>query len=47
MPKNLDYKSLAPIMCAGITTFTPIDYYVKPGDKVAVLGLGGLGHFAL
>ena len=34
-------------MCAGMTTFTPMKKYVKKGDKIAVLGMGGLGHFAV
>ena len=47
LPSNLDYKSIAPIMCAGITTFTPIHEWVKKGQRVAVIGCGGLGHFAV
>lgn len=47
LPSNLDYKKIAPIMCAGITTFTPMFGNVQKGDKVAILGCGGLGHFAL
>ena len=43
----MDYKEIAPIMCAGITTFTPMHGNVKKGDRVAILGCGGLGHFAL
>lgn len=34
-------------MCAGITTFVPLIENVKKGDKVAVLGCGGLGHFGI
>lgn len=34
-------------MCAGITTFVPLFYNVKKGNRVAVLGFGGLGHFGL
>ena len=38
----------APLLCAGITTYSPLKYAnVKPGDKVAVAGLGGLGHMAV
>jgi alcohol dehydrogenase (NADP+) len=34
-------------MCAGMTTFKPLYEYAKKGERVAVLGVGGLGHFAL
>ena len=46
IPDNLDFYKIAPIMCAGITTFVPLKRYCKKGDRVAVLGFGGLGHFA-
>src|SRR5205823_7912508 len=39
---------LAPLMCAGITTYSPLRQFgCKPGDQVAVVGLGGLGHMAV
>lgn len=44
---GMDLNTIAPIMCAGMTTFTPMNKYVKKGDKIAILGMGGLGHFAL
>lgn len=47
LPKNLDEKKIAPIMCAGITTFLAINKNVKEGDKVGIIGCGGLGHFAI
>ena len=47
MPSNLNPKEIAPIMCAGITTFTPMFEHCKKGDWVAILGCGGLGHFAI
>lgn len=48
IPKNLDLAGAAPLLCAGITTYSPLRYVnVKKGDKVAVLGLGGLGHMAV
>src|SRR5262249_30622232 len=38
----------APLLCAGITTYSPLRHFgVKSGDKVAVVGLGGLGHMAV
>jgi len=46
--KKLDLAGVAPLLCAGITTYSPLKYAnVKPGDKVAVAGLGGLGHMAV
>uniref|UniRef100_UPI001A9E6676 zinc-binding dehydrogenase n=1 Tax=Pseudomonas sp. 51_B TaxID=2813573 RepID=UPI001A9E6676 len=40
--------SAAPILCAGITTYSPLKHYgVKAGDKVGILGMGGLGHMGI
>lgn len=48
IPKNLDLAASAPLLCAGITTYSPLKHVgVKQGDKVAVLGLGGLGHMGV
>ncbi|KAJ3120417.1 hypothetical protein HK100_012799 [Physocladia obscura] len=48
IPANLDLAAAAPLLCAGITVWSPMKYYgVKTGDSVAVLGLGGLGHMAV
>lgn len=48
IPDNLDLAAASPLLCAGITTYSPLKYYgVKAGDKVAVLGLGGLGHMGV
>ena len=48
IPKNLDLKAVAPLLCAGITTWSPLKHWnVKQGSKVAVIGLGGLGHMAI
>jgi len=45
---KLDLKGVAPLLCAGITTYSPLRYLkVGKGHKVAVLGLGGLGHMAV
>ena len=45
IPDNLDFKVAAPLLCAGITTYSPLRHWnVGPGKKVAVVGLGGLGH---
>ncbi|MEO7461509.1 MAG: NAD(P)-dependent alcohol dehydrogenase, partial [Ferruginibacter sp.] len=46
--EKLDIKGVAPLLCAGITTYSPLKYWgVKEGSKVAVAGLGGLGHMAV
>jgi uncharacterized zinc-type alcohol dehydrogenase-like protein len=45
---KLSLPGVAPLLCAGITTYSPLKFAnVKPGDKVAVAGLGGLGHMAV
>lgn len=45
---KLPLEKVAPLLCAGITTYSPLRHWkVKAGDKVAVLGLGGLGHMAV
>ena len=46
--KNLPLDRIAPLLCAGITTYSPLKKYkVKKGVKVGVVGLGGLGHMAI
>jgi alcohol dehydrogenase (NADP+) len=48
VPATLDLKTAAPLLCAGVTTWSPLrEWDCKPGDKVAVVGLGGLGHMAV
>jgi alcohol dehydrogenase (NADP+) len=48
VPKSLDPAGAAPLLCAGITTFAPLRQWgTKPGDRVGVVGLGGLGHMAV
>ncbi|MDC6352721.1 NAD(P)-dependent alcohol dehydrogenase [Zeaxanthinibacter sp. PT1] len=48
IPENLDQKAVAPLLCAGITTFSPLNHWgVKEGDKVGIIGLGGLGHMGI
>ena len=45
---KLDLAATAPLLCAGITTYSPMKHWnVQPGQKVGVVGLGGLGHMAL
>lgn len=48
VPDNLALEGVAPLLCAGITTYSPLKYAgVGKGHKVAVIGLGGLGHMAV
>ena len=48
IPKNIDLQYAAPLLCAGITTYSPmVQYDVKKDDKVGVVGIGGLGHMAI
>lgn len=48
IPEQLDPSSAAPILCAGITTYSPLKHFgVKPNDKVGVVGMGGLGHMGV
>lgn len=47
VPDSLDPAAVAPLLCAGVTTFSPLRHFgVKEGDTVGVVGLGGLGHMA-
>ncbi|MDD1476107.1 NAD(P)-dependent alcohol dehydrogenase [Arthrobacter sp. H16F315] len=48
IPESLELDVAAPLLCAGITTFSPLNHWgAGPGKKVAVVGLGGLGHVAV
>ena len=48
VPRNLDLAGAAPLLCAGITTYSPMRHWgVSKGKKVGVAGLGGLGHMAV
>jgi len=48
IPKNLEAEAVAPILCAGITTYSPLrQWKAGPGKKVGVIGIGGLGHVAI
>ena len=48
IPEGLDPAGAAPLLCAGITTYSPLRQWdCKPGDRVGVVGLGGLGHMAV
>lgn len=47
LPDALASDTAAPLMCAGVTVYTPLREHVKPGDRVGVVGIGGLGHLAI
>jgi alcohol dehydrogenase (NADP+) len=48
VPTNLDLAGVAPLLCAGITTFSPLHHWgVTKGKKVGIVGLGGLGHMGV
>ena len=48
IPSGLPLAGAAPLLCAGITTYSPLKRFgVKPGDRVGVVGLGGLGHMGV
>jgi len=48
VPEGLDPAAAAPLLCAGITTYSPLKHWqAGPGKRVAVVGLGGLGHMAV
>lgn len=48
IPEGINLDVAAPLLCAGITTFSPLKHWgAGPGKKVAVVGLGGLGHMAV
>lgn len=48
VPNSLELSTAAPLLCAGVTTWSPLkEWNCKAGDRVAVVGLGGLGHMAV
>ena len=48
IPANLELAAVAPLLCAGITTYSPLKHWkVGPGQKVGIVGLGGLGHMGV
>ncbi len=48
IPASIPLDRAAPLLCAGITTYSPLRHYgLKAGDKIAVVGLGGLGHMGV
>ena len=48
VPENLDLAATAPLLCAGITTYSPLKHWnAGPGKKVGIVGIGGLGHMGI
>ncbi|WOC12211.1 NAD(P)-dependent alcohol dehydrogenase [Gordonia sp. MP11Mi] len=48
VPEAIPYEAAAPLLCAGITTYSPLAHWnAGPGKRVAVIGMGGLGHMAV
>jgi len=48
VPESISYEAAAPILCAGVTTYSPLKHWgVTEGSRVAVVGMGGLGHMAV
>ncbi len=48
VPANLDLAATAPLLCAGITTYSPLRHWrVGPGSRVGIVGIGGLGHMGV
>lgn len=48
VPENLEPAAVAPLLCAGITTYSPLRHVgLKNGDRIGILGLGGLGHMGV
>ena len=48
VPENLQPGAVAPLLCAGVTTWSPLKHWnIQPGQRVGVIGLGGLGHMAV
>lgn len=48
LPKQLDPAAAAPLLCAGITVYSPLKHWnIEPGKKVGIVGIGGLGHIAI
>lgn len=47
IPKDLPSEAAAPLLCGGVTVYSPLRRLIKPGQKVGIVGIGGLGHLAL
>lgn len=47
IPDGIPLHQAGPLLCAGVTTHAPLARHAKKGDRVAIVGIGGLGHMAL
>jgi len=47
IPEKLGFADAGPLLCGGITVFSPLAMYAKPTDRVGIIGIGGLGHMAV
>jgi uncharacterized zinc-type alcohol dehydrogenase-like protein len=47
LPEKLNFADAGPLLCGGVTVFSPLVMYVKPTDRVGIIGIGGLGHMAV
>jgi len=47
LPEKLNFADAGPLLCGGITVFSPLAMYAKPTDRVGIIGIGGLGHMAV
>jgi alcohol/geraniol dehydrogenase (NADP+) len=47
LPEKLNYADAGPLLCGGITVFSPLALFAKPTDRVGIIGIGGLGHMAV
>lgn len=47
IPDTLNFVDAGPLLCGGITVFSPLAMYAKPTDRVGIIGIGGLGHMAV
>jgi uncharacterized zinc-type alcohol dehydrogenase-like protein len=47
LPEKLKLADAGPLMCGGVTVFSPLSMYAKPTDRVGIIGIGGLGHMAV
>jgi alcohol/geraniol dehydrogenase (NADP+) len=47
LPEKLNFADGGPLLCGGVTVFSPLAMYAKPTDRVGIIGIGGLGHMAV
>jgi uncharacterized zinc-type alcohol dehydrogenase-like protein len=47
LPEKLSFADGGPLLCGGITVFSPLTMYAKPTDRVGIIGIGGIGHMAV